>query len=167
MEFLFHFRKIFKIRIPYNNMTELDEKDLAILDALQKNAKQSVFQLAKKTAIPPTTIHNRLKKLKENKIIKKYTIEIDREKIGQHVCALIFVYLNNSELDIGSKKGGLAKKIRNFSNVTKVFETTGSIDLIVQLYGKDIKEITNFVINHIREIKGVIKTETVIALSCD
>ena len=168
MECLFHKKDTFKINtviICCMVEAKLDEKDFAILDALRKNAKRSVFQLAKKTGIPPTTVHNRINKLRKEEVIKNYTIEIDREKIGHKVCALVSIFLNNSELESSSKKGGLARQLREYPNVGKIFETTGSVDIIVQVYGKDIKEISEFVINNIREVKGVGKTETVIALS--
>ncbi len=144
---------------------KLDEKDFAIIDALERNAKQSVFQLAKKISIPPTTIHNRIRKLKKNGVIKSYSIRVDHEKMGQNVCALVFLYLDNNALEPKSKKGGLARELLKFSNVDEVFETTGSIDVIVKVYGENIHSITDFVINNIREVKGVIKTETIIALS--
>jgi DNA-binding Lrp family transcriptional regulator len=144
---------------------KLDSKDFAILDELQKNAKRSVFQLAKKLNIPPTTIHNRIRKLKKNGVIQSYIVRVDREKMGQDICALIFVSLNNNELEPSSKKSGLAIRLAKYSNVDAVFETSGSIDIIVKVYGKDIREITDFVINQIREVKGVVKTETIIALS--
>jgi DNA-binding Lrp family transcriptional regulator len=144
---------------------KLDEKDFAIIDALERNAKQSVFQLTKKTGIPPTTIHNRIRKLKQNCVITGYSIRVDHEKMGQNVCALVFLYLDNNALEPKSKKGGLARELLKFQNVDEVFETTGSIDVIVKVYGANIKEITDFVINNIREIKGVAKTETIIALS--
>ena len=144
---------------------KLDEKDLDILYELQQNAKRSVFQLAKIINIPPTTIHNRIRKLKENGVIEAYVARINREKIGQIVCALVFVSLNNNELESSSKKGGLANQIAKYPNVDEVFETTGNVDIVVKVYGKDIRGITDFVINKIREFKGVTKTETVIALS--
>ena len=144
---------------------KLDDKDFEILTALRENAKQSVFQLARKTRIPPTTIHNRMKKLKENGVIEGYTVRLNREKLGQAVCALVFVYLDNNHLESVSKKGGLAERLFMNPKVDEVFETTGSIDLIVKVYGNGIKEITDTVINHIREIKGVARTETIIALS--
>lgn len=144
---------------------KLDEKDFAILDLLQQNARQSVFQIAKKTGIPPTTIHNRIRKLKHNGVIERYSIHISREKTGQNVCALVFVYLNNDLLESSSKKGGLARQFAKYPNVGEVFETTGACDIIVKVYGSSIKELTDFVINKIREVKGVTKTETIIALS--
>jgi len=63
------------------------------------------------------------------------------------------------------KEGGFAEKLAKHPKVAAVFETTGNIDDIVKVYGRDIKDITDFVINYIRQIKGVVRTETVIALS--
>ncbi|HIH22211.1 TPA: Lrp/AsnC family transcriptional regulator [Candidatus Micrarchaeota archaeon] len=144
---------------------KLDEKDFAILDALEKNAKQSVFQLAKKTGIPPTTIHNRIRKLKKDGVIEGYSIRLNHEKTGMNVCALVFVFLDNNKLEPSSKKGGLARQFAKYPNVDEVFETTGSMDIIVKVYGSNIRDITDFVLNKVREVSGVVKTETVITLS--
>lgn len=144
---------------------KIDDKDFAILDMLGKNARQSVFQLAKKLNIPPTTIHNRIKKLRTTGVICNYTVRLDREKMGQNICALVFVSLDNNLLEPKSKKGGLARELIKFSNVDEVLETSGSVDIIVKIYGASIKDITEFVINTIREFRGVIKTESVFVLS--
>ncbi|VVC03384.1 putative HTH-type transcriptional regulator [Candidatus Bilamarchaeum dharawalense] len=162
-----------KILSVYNNLVhillmedvKLDDKDFAIIDILSRNAKQSIFQLAKKLNIPPTTIHNRIKKLRANGVIRNYVVQLDREKMGQKVCALVFVSLDNNLLESKSKKGGLARELIKYPNVDEIFETSGTVDIIVKVYGTNIKDITEFVINTIREVKGVIKTETVFALS--
>ena len=98
---------------------KLNEKDLLILEKLKENSRLSVLQLSRKTGIPPTTIHNRIKRLREHKVITNYTIRVDREKTGQGFCALVFVYLNNSALPQRFKKGGLAKHIYSFSQVSQ------------------------------------------------
>lgn len=144
---------------------KLDDTDFAILDALQKNARQSIFQIARKIIVPPTTVHNRIKKLRNNGVISGYTVNINREKIGQTICALVLVYLNNNELEAKSKKGGLARMLLKHPSILEVFETAGDFDLVVKIYGQDIKDVTRVVIDEIREIRGVEKTETIIALS--
>ena len=50
----------------------LDEKDTQILNLLKDNAKLTSSQISKLTRIPITTIHNRIKKLEKEKIIKNY-----------------------------------------------------------------------------------------------
>jgi len=39
------------------------------------------------------------------------------------------------------------------------------MDIIVKVYGSNIRDITDFVLNKVREVSGVVKTETVITLS--
>jgi len=53
-------------------MVKLDDKDWQILEILKDNAKLTSHKISKKTAIPITTVHNRIKKLEMNGIIKKY-----------------------------------------------------------------------------------------------
>ena len=62
---------------------ELDQKDKKILQILKENANLTTSQIAKKTAIPITTVHNRIKKLNKEKVIKNYTLNLDFEKIGK------------------------------------------------------------------------------------
>ena len=47
----------------------VDPKDLAIIEALKKNAKASVARLANETGLPATTVHNRIKKLNKNPLL--------------------------------------------------------------------------------------------------
>ena len=58
----------------------INEKDRKILDVLKKNAKLTTSQISKKTNIPITTVHNRIKKLEQQEIIKGYTIVLNQEK---------------------------------------------------------------------------------------
>ena len=71
-------------------MKNMDDKDYAVLNVLRKNAKLSTKQIAKKTGIPITTVHNRIKKLESSGIIKGYTTILDNKLIG-NVIAFILI----------------------------------------------------------------------------
>lgn len=45
--------------------SELDDKDGKILEVLQEHAEYTTRQIAKKTLLPATTIHNRIRKLRQ------------------------------------------------------------------------------------------------------
>ncbi len=67
------------------------EKDLSILNELLKNSRSSFIQLSKATNIADTTIHFRVNKLKELDVIKRFTVELDLDKVGlQHKALIIF-----------------------------------------------------------------------------
>ena len=61
-------------------LNDMDEKDKRILALLRKDAKQRVSQLAKKTGLPTTTVHNRIKRMEKGGIIRGYTVIPDYKK---------------------------------------------------------------------------------------
>ena len=69
----------------------LDKKDLAILEILKHNSNLSTQNIAKKTNIPITTVHNRIKKLEKEGIIKEYSVVLDNKKIGKPIAAYILI----------------------------------------------------------------------------
>ncbi len=50
----------------------MNKKDDNILNELKKNSRLTTSQIAKKTNIPITTVHNRILKLKDDVIKKVY-----------------------------------------------------------------------------------------------
>jgi len=43
---------------------KVDDKDIKIIDLLKENSAYTTREIAKKTLLPVTTVHNRIKKLK-------------------------------------------------------------------------------------------------------
>lgn len=143
----------------------LDDKDFKILDVLKHNAKLSTQQIAKKTLIPVTTVHNRIKKLEKEGVIKGYTIVLDHKKIGKAVLAFILI---NVVYTLPTKKfqqEEIAKQIKKFEIVEEVAIVAGGTDMIIKVRTKDIEELNDFVIRKLRNIEGVDKTQTMIVLS--
>ena len=62
---------------------KIDEIDERILEALQENSRVSYRELAKNLEIPHTTVWTRIRKLRKRGIIKRFTIEVDEEKIKE------------------------------------------------------------------------------------
>ena len=81
----------------------MDEKDSLLIEHLRKNSKQSVQELAKATKIPSTTVHNRIKRLEKDGIIKQYTIKTDAKKSNQ-IQAFFEVSVNSADIPEFLKK---------------------------------------------------------------
>ena len=68
----------------------MDNTDLLIIETLKKNGRASMKQIAKKTGIPITTVHYRLKSM-ENKKAIRFTARADRKFLGRELMAYILV----------------------------------------------------------------------------
>jgi Lrp/AsnC family transcriptional regulator for asnA, asnC and gidA len=144
----------------------MDETDKNILEILKINSKLTTSRISKKIAVPITTVHNRMKKLEKEEIIKNYTVNIDYEKIGLPLCAYILITVNY-ELKDGTKvkQENIAKNIRKLQEVEEVHIVTGATDIMIKARFSDISNMNKFVIDKLRSIQGVDKTQTMMVLS--
>ncbi|MBN2067068.1 MAG: Lrp/AsnC family transcriptional regulator, partial [Candidatus Diapherotrites archaeon] len=142
-----------------------DGKDLLILDALKRDAKASVVEIAKQTGLPGTTVHNRIKKMGKEGVIKGYTVKVDNKKVGKNLAAYVAItldYRHLKEEKIPVKD--LIKKIAKLPAVEEVDIVTGEIDAIVKVRVKDIEELNEVLMDKLREYPGIDKTQTMMIL---
>jgi DNA-binding Lrp family transcriptional regulator len=134
-----------------------DEKDEKIIEELKKNSRNSTKKIAKNVKIPRVTTHDRIQKMKEKGIIKKFTVVIDYKKIGLPTEVFIFVSFQ-SGLDISQRE--LAKRISKIKGVSEVHIISGEYDLLLKVRGESLEKIGELVVDKLRKLKGVGKTLT-------
>lgn len=143
----------------------MDEKDERILDVLKENSKLSTQQISKKTSIPITTVHHRIKKLVGEGIIKRYTIDLDYKKIGKPISAYVLTNVDYKMLKQMKKtQQDIAKKLKLHQAIEEVSMITGITDIIIKTRVKDINELNNLIDRYIRNLDGVDRTQTLIVL---
>src|SRR3989338_399779 len=146
-------------------IVNLDEKDYAILDALRHKGRASSQQISKKTKLPISTVHNRIRKMQDSGIIRGYTVIVDEKKTGM-VGAYVLVVVNYHPPDGTTiNQYELAQKIKKIPCVIEVSMTTGATDILVKVQGKNMDELNEFVTRQLRSFKGVDKTQTLVILS--
>jgi len=139
-------------------MNELDEKDFTILDELKKNSKLSEQKIARKTGIPMTTVHNRIKKLRASGLIKKYTIELDYEKMGLPLTA--YVLLKTIQ---GADQKEVLTYISKLPQIYEAAMVTGEFDILFKARIASMDELNKVVVQNIRKKKTVGETRTMIS----
>ena len=143
----------------------LDEKDHTILDELKKNGRLSSQQLSKKTKLPISTIHNRIKKMESSGAIRGYTVVIDEKKTGMIMAYLLVTVDYHPPDGTIIDQYELAKKIKHIPCVAEVSMTTGASDIIVKVQSRNMDELNEFVTKQLRSFKGVDKTQTLVVLN--
>jgi len=147
---------------------KLDKKDEKIIEILKEHSDYTTRQIAKKTLLPITTIHNRIKKLKQHGIIKKFTIQLDNKKIGKSLAAYILIYADLHLLKENKKtQYDLALEIKKLPFVEKVDITTGEADLVAIVRVKDIEELDQVLLGKIQLVDGISKTRTLVIIHED
>jgi DNA-binding Lrp family transcriptional regulator len=144
----------------------MDPKDERIIDILKENSRLSTQQISKKASIPITTVHNRIKKLNREGVIKKYTVVLDNKKIGKPVSAYMLIIVDYKLLKQTNKtQYNLAKKLATHPAIEEASTVAGGTDIIIKVKVKDMDELDHLVTKYIRNLEGVEKTQTMIVLN--
>lgn len=138
----------------------LDEKDEIILNALREDASKPLTRLSRKLGLPRATLQDRVKKLLSEGVIKKFTIVPDYSKLGKPVTA--FIMVSFSPIPNVSQRE-LAKEISLLPEVEEVHLISGQWDILVKVRVAKVEDIGELVIDRIRMMKGVQKTETCVS----
>ena len=133
----------------------IDDKDKKIIDILKHNSREPVREIAKKTRIRPSTVHQRIQKLIENNVIEKFTIKLNNKSVGENFIVFMLVKGSTSEY--------IDTKILNDAHVKEVFGITGEYDMLIKMKFENVEEFHKFVLNFRKEKKEVQSTLTMIA----
>ncbi|MBP0119755.1 MAG: Lrp/AsnC family transcriptional regulator [Nitrosarchaeum sp.] len=132
-----------------------DKVDQKIMDFLRDDSRESFVDIGKKLKLSESAIRRRVKNLVDNKIIKKFTIEIGEENATS---AIVLI-----SVDSATDTSKVSEKLAKLEGVKTVYEITGQYDITTIISAPNISEI-NKSIDALRKIQGVIDTNTVIIL---
>lgn len=139
---------------------KMDIIDFKILECLKKNARTTASEISDKVFLSIPAVSERIKKLEKNQIIEQYTIKINRNKIGYKLLAIIFINIDHSKYILDARKN-----IIEFEEVIECLHMAGGYDYMLKVLVKDTEELENFLSNKLKKIKGIEKSNTMIALS--
>lgn len=130
-----------------------------ILEILEKNGRLDYKQIAAMLGIDENDVRNEILAMEQEGIILQYGALINWDKAGKNdlVTALIDVRVT-PQRDVGFDE--LAAKIYKYPEVKSVFLMSGTYDFSVQIVGKSLKEVAEFVHKKLAIIEGVQSTTT-------
>ena len=126
---------------------------------MMDNAEISYADLGKKLYVSGGTIHVRIKKLEEAKIVKGKRLNVDLKQLGYDVIAFIGIYLEKSSL-----YDSVAKELYKIPEIVRLNYTTGNYSMFAEVSCKDINQLRFVLHDELQKIKGIERTETFISL---
>ncbi len=122
-------------------METLDKYDLAILGALQRDARLTNAELAQRVGLSAAPCWRRVRALEESGFIRGYRAEIDRHKIGLGVLA--FVRLD-AERSTGELTQAMERAIAQIPEVVSCHYISGTGTFELQVVARDLDSFSQF-----------------------
>lgn len=133
-------------------------KQKELLHLIEENCRLSVEELAVLLEVPAAEIKKKIAEFEQSGVICGYRALINWEEVEEnYVEAIVEVRVTAQGTD-GYQ--AVAEEIKRFPQVETVYFISGAYDFMVILEGKNIKEISNFISNHLAPIDAVNSTRT-------
>ena len=133
-------------------MEQLDKTDIAILRALQRNAKLTTKELADTVHLTPTPVFERLKRLERQGIIKQYVAVLDARKLDRAFIVFCSVKLSRMNHDIALD---FVRRIAEIPEVTECYNISGDFDYLLKINVRDIAQYQEILLNKLGTIDSL------------
>ena len=131
----------------------MDTLDLQIIDALRRDGRASVSQLAARFGVTRTTVRTRMERLEASGEILGYTVVLRNDEQALPVRGIMLIKIAGS----GSER--IIRVINGMPEVSAIHTTNGGWDIIVELGTETLSGLDD-VLRRIRLIDGVLSSET-------
>jgi DNA-binding Lrp family transcriptional regulator len=139
-----------------NKNAELDKLDWDILKLLQSNANQTYTKMGHQLKVAHSTVYERIKRMEQEGIIKKYTVSIDLEKLGRKYITAIMTIFTDPKLT-----EEVAGKLSEMNEVIEV-DTSLSEELLIiaKVITDDQEKLHSLIAHKVVSLPGVLRIRT-------
>lgn len=139
-----------------NDNTILDAIDWKILEALQRNARQTYTAIGESLGLAHSTVYDRIKRLEKHKVIERYTTVIDAEKAGaRNTSAIMTVFTDPKESE------RIAEKLCESSKILEVYTSLSEeLSIIAKVVAENQEELHEFIATSVAPLPGVSRIKT-------
>jgi Lrp/AsnC family transcriptional regulator, leucine-responsive regulatory protein len=131
---------------------KLDKTDRRIVDALQRDGRLSVTELAEKVGLSPTPCARRIRNLETSGLIQGYAAIVDPKRVGQSIQAIVQIKLEQHSDEIVER---FRRTLLERPEVLACYVMTGEMDFLLHVIVRDIEALSNFTMRRLLRIEGV------------
>ncbi|MEP7241196.1 MAG: Lrp/AsnC family transcriptional regulator [Devosia sp.] len=139
---------------------ELNDTDLRLLELLQRDGLQSMAELSKAIGIAPSTLNDRVKRLNRLGAIAGTHARVDPHTLGLDLLAFVLVGWSEAAVE-----ADFLKRVTAAEQVLECHHVTGGWNYLLKVRVRDTRGLETFLATVLKPVKGLQRTETMIALS--
>ena len=138
-------------------MEHLDPVDLKILKILVKDGLATNKEIAAALNLTTTPVHERVKRLRRDGLIEKYTIELNRKLLNKNLLVFCNVSLKEHAFEFLER---FEKDIQTLPEVTECYCISGGSDFLLKIIVSDIDEYKSFILNKLSTLPNISNTQS-------
>ncbi|GAA1031470.1 MULTISPECIES: Lrp/AsnC family transcriptional regulator [Amycolatopsis] len=136
----------------------MDDLDRRLLDELQRDATQAYSALGQAVGLSAGAAHERVRKLREQGVIRRTTVDVDPSSVGRGVAAFVLVEANAWMGDSPTSEA-----IEALPEVVEAHVIAGPAALLVKIRTSTTEELQAS-LRRLYAIDGVTSTQAIVVL---
>lgn len=129
-----------------------DRFDLQILRELTTDSRQTLQQIGQKVNLSPTACWSRIKRLETEGVIRRYTVDLDRSKIGWQDTVIVQLTLE-SHTDESLYEFG--KALATIPEILEASLVSGDYDYFIRIAVRDTRDYERLLREKLYRIPGI------------
>ncbi|TFH18656.1 Lrp/AsnC family transcriptional regulator [Candidatus Bathyarchaeota archaeon] len=135
----------------------LDLLDLKIIKCLNDDGRCTYRAIAEEAGVSEATVKNRIDKLMEEGVIKKFTVIMDYHKLGRAIKAFIGLKVQPAKLQ------EIVQVIEKNPDVHVLYRTSGDVDLLIEVIFEQMEDLNGFLEKELA-LEGILGTVVTIVI---
>lgn len=136
----------------------MDDIDRKIARLLQSDGRASSAEIASAVGVSVSTASERVRRLVSTGAIKEWRGIVDPEKVGTTLCVFVFLDLSYDG------EAEACDALRQHEEVQELHHISGQHSYLMKLRVQNTKALQWFLQTHVKPLKALQKTETVLSL---
>jgi DNA-binding Lrp family transcriptional regulator len=141
----------------------IDEIDLALLRALQADARAPIGTLSDAAGVSRATAYARLARLREEGVIEALTVTVNPKRVGLGVSAVVLI---RSTPDNWKTWSSMVPILEAMEEVEYAADLAGEVDNLLLVRLRDVEHLQRFITDELRtRIPGIGSVRTLLVLN--
>ncbi len=137
----------------------LDELDLRLLDALQRNARSTFAELGAVVGLKAPAVHDRVKRLEGRGFVRGYAAQLDGRLLGLELIALVSCFTTPD-----CNYDEFTHTLAELPEVSEVHSVAGEESFVLKVMTRSTAHLDEL-LSRLKSVKGMARTKTTIVLS--
>lgn len=143
-----------------NHNQKLDDRDRQLLALVQRDAKLAQAELARRVGLSTAAVNERLRKLEQLGVIRRYTAVVDPKAVGMGIAAYVEVFIEHPR-----HEPAFLERVLAMDEVQECHHITGEFSLLLKVRVRDMDALHELLMRNLNAQDGVRQTRTVMVLS--
>ncbi len=129
-----------------------DKTDIAILRALREDSRRTLQDIGSEVGLSATSCWSRIKKLETHGVIKRYTVDLDADKLGYHDSVIVQVTLESHNDETLYEFG---RVLATIPEIQEAYLVSGDYDYYIRIAVRDTRDYERLLREKLYKIPGI------------